>query len=83
MLQARPRIGSVILEDRDVVHAVVQAQGVVALFVHAQDGGHMRVRQQPHVAGMVRTVDDHFVKAETLNAPAQMLQASRRLSLAR
>src|ERR1035441_2173790 len=43
----------------------------------------MRVREQPHIARMVRTVDDDLVKPEALNAPPQMLQAASRLQLAR
>ena len=36
----------------------------------------LRVRQQCHATGMVRTIDDHFVEAETLNA-AQVLEVAR------
>ena len=43
---------------------MVQAQRVVAFFIDAQNTGHMRIRQQPHIARVVRTIDDDFMKAE-------------------
>ncbi len=83
MLQARPRIHSVILENRNVIHSMIEAQRVVALFIDAQNAGHIRIGQQSHVPGVVRTVDDHFVKAEPGYAPPQVLQAARGLHLTR
>src|SRR5665811_388516 len=83
MRQTCPGVGPVILENRNVVHPMVQAQRVVALSVDAQDARHMRVREQHHIARMVRTVDDDLVKPEALNAPPEVLQAARRLHLAR
>jgi hypothetical protein len=35
MMQARPRVRSMILEDRDVVHAMIGAEHLVALFIDA------------------------------------------------
>jgi len=62
---------------------MVGAEHLVSLFIHPQDAGHMFIRQQGHAARVVRTVDDNFLKTETINASPQVLQTARRLHIAR
>src|SRR3984885_10614273 len=83
MLQAGAGIEPVVLEDRDVVHAMVQAQRVVPLLINTQNLPHLLLAEKCYAARVVRAVDDHFVESKTVNAPPQVLQASRWLHLAR
>src|SRR5580698_10479567 len=73
MPQAGAGIGPLVLEYGDVVDTGVDAQLVVALFVYA-DNCELCIREQRHVAGVVRTVADDFVKSEAIDAAPPGLQ---------
>jgi len=78
VLQAGACIDAVILKNRNVVDTVLHAQQGVSFFVHAQNLGHLFIGQQRHAAGVVRAIDDHFVKAETSDTASQPLHAAGR-----
>jgi hypothetical protein len=81
MPQAGAGIGPLVLEYGDVVDTGVDAQLVVALFVYAANC-ELCIREQRHVAGVVRTVADDFVKSEAIDAAPPGLQATRGLDVA-
>ena len=79
MLQAGPCIRTVIFENRDVVDPLVGTERVVSFLVDSQNFAHVLVRQKSHATGVVRPVNNHFVKAKTIDAAPQMLQTAGRL----
>jgi hypothetical protein len=73
----------VILEDRHMRDARVQAQFVIARLIGAQNIGDMRVRHQRHRLRVIRRFDDHIVDTEPLNRPPRAMNGPRRRNLAR
>src|ERR1700728_172547 len=76
MLLTSAGIGPVVLENCDVVNAVVHAQEVVALPVDTENVGHLRLGLQGHGAGMVGALDDDFVNSKALDTPPYVLHIS-------
>ncbi len=73
MLQTGTGIDAVVLEDGDVIDAGIDTQRVIAFLIDAKDAGHMRIGQHRNAGGVVRTVNNDFVKSEAIDATPPVL----------
>ena len=82
MRLARSGVGAVVLENGNVIDAMVEAERVVALLIDAQDRGKSSSLSSAMHARMVGTVDNDLVKSKAVDAAAQMLEIARGLRIA-